>query len=90
MKNLTIPAGFITSSAGDAIKRLLRTKDDVILALDWVDTLPRLEKVQFGLVLDQDLITAHNCDAVYSWSHETQLNHLRNCEACAICSLFFL
>lgn len=57
MKNITIPAGFVSASVGDALKKLLKGKEDVIIAMDWVDVLPKEEQVRRKL-WSRDLLIA--------------------------------
>ena len=51
MRNITIPAAFITATAGDALKNLLKSDDgepkEVVAVMDWNDVLPRAEKVSW-------------------------------------------
>ena len=51
MRNITIPAAFITATAGDALKDLLKSDDgepkEVVAVMDWNDVLPRAEKVSW-------------------------------------------
>ena len=51
MRNITIPAAFITATAGDALKNLLKSDNgepkEVVAVMDWNDVLPRAEKVSW-------------------------------------------
>ena len=48
LRNITIPAAFITKSSGDALKGLLTSgpqQDGVYASMDWNNILPKAEKV---------------------------------------------
>ena len=52
LRNITIPAAFITKSDGQKLKDLFRTTaaggsgEDVYVVMDWNDVLPRAQKVR--------------------------------------------
>ena len=53
LRNITIPAAFITKSDGQKLKDLFKTgaggaAEDVYIVMDWNDVLPRAEKVRFS------------------------------------------
>ena len=47
LRNISIPAAFITKSSGDALKGLLTSgqQDGVYASMDWNNILPKAEKV---------------------------------------------
>lgn len=51
LRNITIPAAFITKSAGDALKELVTKtpsgQEEVIVVMDWTDALPKADKVEW-------------------------------------------
>ena len=51
LRNITIPAAFVTKSTGDALKELVAKKptgqEEVIVVMDWLDALPRADKVEW-------------------------------------------
>ena len=51
LRNITIPAAFVTKSTGDALKTLVAKKgtsqEEVIVVMDWTDALPRADKVEW-------------------------------------------
>lgn len=51
LRNITIPAAFVTKSTGDALKSLVAKKgtsqEEVIVVMDWTDALPRADKVEW-------------------------------------------
>ena len=51
LRNITIPAAFVTKSTGDALKELVTKKGDgqeqVIVVMDWTDALPKADKVEW-------------------------------------------
>ena len=50
LKNITIPASFVTRSSGEALKALMRvgSKDPkVYVSLDWTDALPKQKQVEW-------------------------------------------
>lgn len=51
LRNITIPAAFVTKSTGDTLKALTAktgtTQEEVIVVMDWTDALPRADKVEW-------------------------------------------
>ena len=51
LRNITIPAAFVTKSTGDALKELVAKKptgqEEVIAVMDWTDALPKADKVEW-------------------------------------------
>ena len=51
LRNITIPAAFVTKTTGDALKTLVAKKgtsqEEVIVVMDWTDALPRADKVEW-------------------------------------------
>lgn len=51
LRNITIPAAFVTKSTGDALKALTAkqgtSQEEVIVVMDWTDALPRADKVEW-------------------------------------------
>lgn len=51
LRNITIPAAFVTKSTGDALKELVAKKptgqQEVIAVMDWTDALPKADKVEW-------------------------------------------
>lgn len=54
LRNITIPAAFITKSDGQVLKDLFKKTatspgEDVYIVMDWNDVLPRAQKVSYFL-----------------------------------------
>lgn len=53
LRNITIPAAFVTKSTGDALKGLTKKtstgqgQEEVIVVMDWIDALPKADKVEW-------------------------------------------
>jgi hypothetical protein len=47
LRNITIPAAFLTKTDGQALKDLLRKGKDAYVSLDWTDVLPKREVVEW-------------------------------------------
>ena len=49
LKELVVPAAFITKSTGDILKNLIKTGnvEEAYVVMDWVDVLPRASKVNW-------------------------------------------
>ena len=47
LRNITIPAAFLTKTDGQALKDLLRKGRDAYVSLDWTDLLPKREVVEW-------------------------------------------
>ena len=47
LRNITIPAAFLTKTDGQALKDLLKKGKDAYVSLDWTDVLPKREVVEW-------------------------------------------
>ena len=49
LKELVIPAAFVTKTTGDILKGLIKTgnTEDAYVVMDWIDVLPRASKVNW-------------------------------------------
>ena len=53
LRNITIPAAFVTKTTGDALKGLTKKtstgqgQEEVIVVMDWIDALPRADMVEW-------------------------------------------
>ena len=47
LRNITIPAAFLTKTDGQALKDLLKRGKDAYVSLDWTDVLPKREVVEW-------------------------------------------
>ena len=67
LRNITIPAAFITKSDGDALKTLLKvdssgSSKDVVVVMDWKDALPAADKVTWEFWSNSNDMCGPVCD----------------------------
>src|SRR5947209_6531116 len=67
LRNITIPAAFITKSDGDALKTLLKvdssgSSKEVVVVMDWKDALPAADKVTWEFWSNSNDMCGPVCD----------------------------
>lgn len=62
LKNISIPAVFVTKSTGDVLKNLLKEKKEVYVSLDWNDALPRKKTVDWEFWTNSNDMCGAVCD----------------------------
>ncbi|GMH34205.1 hypothetical protein BSKO_02039 [Bryopsis sp. KO-2023] len=62
IKNITIPAGFVSSSVGDILKGLLKSHESLFVAMDWVDALPKMQQVRWEFWTNNNDNCGNNCE----------------------------
>jgi hypothetical protein len=77
LRNITIPAVFITKSDGDALKTLLKVDSsgstkDVVVVMDWKDALPAAEKVKWEFWSNSNDMCGPVCDVQKEFIKEFQ------------------
>lgn len=64
LKDLVIPAAFVTKSTGDILKDLIKTgsQEQARIVMDWTDVLPRAEKVHWQFWSGSNDMCGAKCD----------------------------
>ncbi len=77
LKNISIPAVFVTKSTGEVLKNLLKDKKEVYVSLDWNDALPRKKTVEWEFWTNSNDMCGAVCDV--------QQEFIRVCCVVSVC-----